>query len=102
METQEALSCRRIELSEPQLAEKSQVFVSCLTFNTDRFVRFAESEGYSKETVLIPIQAREKTGQLTNSVIERKERGRKNRKSKLFYVNCDYIDINTPEKVRFL
>ena len=59
--------------------DEYEVFVSCLVHNT-----------YlpSTETVLIPFGSDER-GQVPN------RRKMSNRKSKLFYVSCDYLDINT-------
>ena len=65
-----------------------QIFVSCLMHN---------ATGPSNETVLIPFRADEK-GQASS----RTGRKRSNRKSKLFYVSCDYLDMDASfeEQVR--
>ena len=65
-----------------------EIFVSCLMPN---------ATGPSNETVLIPFRADEK-----GRASSRTGRKRSNRKSKLFYVSCDYVDIDASfeEQVR--
>ena len=82
------LNCCENMLDEKGIREKYEVFVSCLMHDTN---------GPSTETVLIPFRADE-----TRHVSNRNGRKANNRKSKLFYVSCDYLNVDTAfgEQVR--
>ena len=91
----EGLICSEITLKENQESERSNVFVSCLILDDGKFETLTTAD--IKETVVIPVRANDRG-------IFSDKNGRKqlNRKSKLFYVSCDYLDVDSPstEKVR--
>ena len=72
-------SCNGFESNSQETPKESQVFSN-----------FSQGEGFFKEPIVIPVQAQE-----SRLVFDEEEYTRKNRKSKLFHVNCEYINVDT-------
>ena len=88
MANDKGLNCCENMLDEKGIREKYEIFVSCLMHTTNV---------PSTETVVIPFRTNE-----TRQVSNRHEMKGNNRKSKLFYVSCDYLNVDTAfgEQVR--